>query len=178
MIKYSQVILICEDRQHSAFARRFLKKMGDPRIVRSLISPSGVGSAERWVHECYVTEVKAHRQASYIKDRALLVVIDEDTQSTKPRAKSLADALVAEGVAPRGKDEAIMLAIPERNIETWLAYLEGADVDPTRSYPKRKRQRECQPMVDALQEMCDRGALREPAPPSLKTACVEFTRIS
>jgi hypothetical protein len=65
--------------------------------------------------------------------------------------------------------------IPTWNIETWLAYLDGAEVDEGRSdYPRLDRERECQRHVEKLIQMCDAGKLREPSPLSLDAACSEY----
>lgn len=168
------VILVCEDNQHEAFARYFLKLCGHGPI-RVLKSPKGRGSGEQWVHQQYAREVRAIRQAAHIENRALVVVVDEDTRSTQPRAQSLDDALRSEGLPPRGPTESIIQVIPARNIETWLAYLDGETVDETSRYPKYdKNEKACRPLVKALKAMCDARALRSPAPPSLERACDEF----
>ncbi|MCB9527488.1 MAG: hypothetical protein H6701_03670 [Myxococcales bacterium] len=127
------------------------------------------------MHTQYTQEVRALRQAPYIADQALIVLIDEDTASTESRQTTLAQCLSSAHEAPRAAGEHVIHAIPARNIETWLAYLSGETVDSTTEYAKlRNNERACQPMVVALKQMCDAGALRQPAPPSLELACQEF----
>lgn len=175
MSRRTQVVLLCEDNQHHAFTRRFLKLCGyDPRRMTVIKSPKGRGSGEQWVREQYAREVQALRQAPHITGRALIVMLDEDTHATRGRADALADALGEARLSPRASAERIVHAIPARNIETWLAYLDGQTVDATSTYPKLRHERDCQPMIQALKAMCDDGALRDPPPPSLATACVEF----
>jgi hypothetical protein len=79
-------------------------------------------------------------------------------------------------LAERGNEEKIAHFIPARNIETWLAYLSGQDVDETTVYPRLKKVSDCQHQVLQLKRMCDAGSLRQPAPPSLACACEEFRR--
>lgn len=174
MSRRTQIVVLCEDNQHESFALRFLQLCGY-KSVRVEKSPKGRGSGEQWVRARYAREVGALRQAPYITGRALVVVVDEDTAVTEDRATTLAAALVAEKQSPRAPEERVIHVIPERNIETWLAYLRGETVDSTKEYAKlRNNERACQPMVVALKQMCDKGALRQPAPRSLELACQEF----
>jgi hypothetical protein len=51
-IRRVKIVLLCEDSQHEAFARRFLGGMGwNTREIRVEKSPSAGGSAEQWVRE-------------------------------------------------------------------------------------------------------------------------------
>ena len=83
------------------------------------------------------------------------------------------------GVPFRTAEERVALAIPRRNIETWLAYLRGEEVNETDAYPKYDDESECRNEVAKLDEMC-RKQKREPdpPPPSLVIGCQEFKRIS
>jgi len=109
----------------------------------------------------------------------LVVAIDADMMGIQAREHQLAGALKGEGLKPRGKTERILHVIPERNIETWLHYLRGNDVDAATEYPRLKRERDCAPMANELKAMCDSGGLRKPAPPSLERACKEYrTRLA
>jgi len=173
--RVTDAVLLCEDGQHEAFARRFLVSCGlDRRRIRVEKAPRGRGSGEQWVRQAYAKEVGALRSAPHIKGRVLFVVIDEDTSATTARSAALAESLVQSGLKARLSDEAIVHAIPARNIETWLAYLGGAEVDEETSYQKLPRERDCASQATALKEMCDQRSLRQPAPPSLERACEEF----
>lgn len=169
-----QIVLLCEDDQHEAFARRFLERSGwNRRDIRVEKSPGGRGSAEQWVRRAYSKEVQKFRAAPHVA-RALIVIVDEDKLGGGVREEQFAAALAGERLAARSEAEAILHIIPARNIETWLAYLDGTTVDETTAYPRLQRERLCAPMVLALKQMCDRRELREPAPPSLARACVEL----
>lgn len=169
-----QIVILCEDRQTAAFARRFAEAKGwEKRQIEVILSPKGRGSGEQWVRERYANEVRKLRAAPYVA-RGLVVVMDEDTQSTEPRDVQLTNALKKQGVTIRSANEPILHIIPCRNIETWLAYLGGETVDECAIYPKLARERDCVPMVNTLKSMCDAGKLREPAPSSLERACVEY----
>ena len=171
-----QLVILCEDRQHSAFARRFAEASGwEKRQIEILLSPKGRGCGEQWGREQYVREVRKLRSAPHVA-RAVVTVIDEDTQGAGRRDAQLAKALVAAGLPARKADEGVLHVIPARNIETWLAYLRGEAVDATTVYPKLAHERDCRPLVDRLKTMCDAGQLRETAPPSLVSACVEYRK--
>ncbi len=60
-IRRVKIVLLCEDSQHEAFARRFLKGMGwNTRELRVEKSPSASGSAEQWVREEFPNELRIY----------------------------------------------------------------------------------------------------------------------
>lgn len=169
-----QLVILCEDRQHAAFARRFAYANGwDERQIEVITNPKGRGSGEQWVRERYASEVTKLRSASYVA-RALIAVIDEDKGGAGHRDAQFAKALEDAGQPARKANDPILHIIPARNIETWLEYLNGEAIDELNSYPKLAQERDCRPMVSTLKEMCDARRLREPAPPSLERACAEY----
>lgn len=169
-----RLVLLCEDRQHEAFLRRFFEQMGwEKRQLEVRRSPKGRGAAEKWVRAEYPAQVKKLRSAPHV-EAALVVSIDEDLRGPGTRERDLARELQAAGAPPIGATERVALGAPARNVETWLAYLGGADVDEVTEYPRLASERECGPMATGLAEMCRRRELRRPAPPSLECACAEF----
>jgi len=170
-----QLVLLCEDRQQEAFLRRFFQAAGLGRRVLRVerCSTGGQGAAEQWVRSRYAPEVRGLRSAASVA-RALVVAIDADTAGVQERERQLTAALKDEGLRARKPGERILHIIPERNIETWLRYLQGNDVDTATAYPRLPRERDCAPLVTDLKAMCDSGALRKPAPPSLERACKEY----
>jgi hypothetical protein len=174
-----QLVFLCEDNQHEAFARRFLKAMGwETRAMRVEKAPGGRGSGEQFVRQRFPLELKAHRTRPVAQ--ALVILIDGDSEGTMARLHTLDQACRDAGVAQRDDEERVAIFIPTRSIETWLAYLDGESVEEDRrNYPRLARQRDCQPHVEELAQMCRRGELREPAPPSLRAACEEYrTRLA
>jgi hypothetical protein len=171
-----QLVLLCEDRQHEAFARRFLNAMGwETRAMRVEKAPGGRGAGEQFVRKRFPLELKAHRSRPV--SQALVVLIDGDDQGTVARLQRLGQACREAGVAERTQEERVAVLIPTWNIETWLAYLEGEKVgEGRRDYPRLVRERECHRHVDELARMCREGKLREPAPPSLVEACGEYQK--
>lgn len=175
MSRTVNVVILCEDRQHEAFARRFLALAGKgTRVQRVEISPKGRGSGEQFVRTRFAKELAFYRARQHRVEQALVVVVDADGKDALAREAQLAEVATEAGQEPRKAGERVAIFVPARNIETWLAYLDGQDVDETTLYPRLLRERECRRHVDALHQMCRQGALRQPAPLSLAAACKEY----
>ena len=173
-----QFVLVCEDRQHEAFARFLLqeaKLVRDYHQLRIERSPLGRGAADRFVQETYVTELAAVRRTHVTT--TLLVLTDGDAVGVAGRLRKLDEACERQGVERRSPGDRAAVFVPTWNIETWLAYLEGENVDERRKgYPRLERPRGCRQHVNVLVKMCRQGTLRRPAPASLQAACKEYSR--
>lgn len=170
----ANLVLLCEDSQHEAFARRFLQADGwHPRRIRVEKAPRGSGEA--WVRQRYPVELRARRAGPAT---ALAVVIDGDGRTVAQRLQQLDASCRAGDVAPRDSDEPVAIFVPCRNIETWIAYLSGNEVEEFPQYPRLARERDCLPAVRSLKAMCDAGALRQPTPPSIQASCTEYAHIA
>ena len=174
--RQAKYVLVCEDQQHEAFARRFLDEMGfikGKRNLRVERASTGTGSAEQFVRQTYVEELDSGRRIHV--DRTLIIVIDGDNYGVKGRLRQLDEACEAERVDVRSSKDKVAVFIPTWNIETWLAYLGGDAVNEGQSdYPKLSRPRECAKHVKNLAAMCKSKNLRAPAPGSLVEACSEY----
>ena len=174
-----QVEVVCEDSQHEAFIRRVLVGLGhDPNKFRVTKSPRGRGAADAWVLAQVPRLLREYRARH--REYFIIVMMDADRATAKDRLQQLDDLCMAQGVAPRRSDGRVAVLLPKRNIETWLAYLDGETVDENRPtpYPRLDLARECQRHVNVLLDGCRKNQLREPAPLSLKQACEEYrTRI-
>jgi hypothetical protein len=171
-------IILCEDLQLECFVRRFLIKQGwSSRQIRTIaIPPSGAGI--NWLQEKLPNELRAYRSRNARAQTCLVVGCDADQHTVESRIQTLRNACVAAQVPFRTDVERIALAIPKRNIETWLAYLRGTSVDELQAYPKYKYESECRDQVARLDGMCRSQNLEpKPPPPSLVSACGEFNRI-
>jgi len=175
MARNVQLVLLCEDTQQESFVRRFLKKSGwNMRRLRVEKAPRGGGSAEQFVREQFPEELRAYRAHRKRVAEALVVIIDGDEKGVQGRLQELDAACNARGVPVRSRNDKVMILVPTRSIETWLAYLDGNTVNETAAYPKLPRESDCQRHVDCLYEMCRQGKLKDPAPPSLEAACEEY----
>lgn len=163
------ITVLCEDKQHETFIRRFLRKRN--RRNRPYTVPrSGAGAGDKFVRDKYPEQLDAVRKGGGI----LVVMIDGDNYSIKQRLNQLDRDCAQKGVPPRTPSDKVAVFVPGRNIETWLAYLDGERVNETDTYPRLQRERDCQRHVDVLAQMCADKELRPPVPPSLEAACREY----
>jgi hypothetical protein len=169
----NQVVVICEDQKMGSLARRFLKKRYSytTHDIRMEQSPGANGSGEQWVREKYCEEIKAlSSRKARSQEVALVVMTDADSKSVEERIATL---------LPQPKDsDPVLMIVPKRNIETWLVYLSGSNVDESQNYKHNESAREVtEHHVNALDRMCRSAPLREPAPPSLVRACSEMKKL-
>jgi len=177
MSKASQIIVLCEDKAHEVFVKRFLKKGWGvkPRAIRVPPYPSGKGSGKKYVENQISQEVAALRQrhASTI----LLAIQDADELSLE----QLKFNLDAKLQPSRGDNEPIAYIIPKWHIETWIAYLNGEKVDESQTFKKKygeiSESKDSHPFVDELADKCRENKQLESPPDSLVAACEEFNRI-
>ena len=166
-----KITVLCEDKQHATFIRIFLKKRN--RKIYA-VSRTDAGAGEQFVRDNYPAQLDAIRKRGGI----LVVMIDGDNYSIEQREKQMDEACKQKGVSPRNLSDKVAVFVPMRNIETWLAYLDGGEgVNETDTYPRLKRERECQRHVDVLDQMCIEEKLRTPAPASLEAACREYDNV-
>lgn len=175
MSRNVSIVILCEDRQHEAFARRFLKQAGRGyRVQRVEVSPRGRGSGEQFVRERFAKELAFYRARQHRVGQALVVVIDADDRTVAERVEQLDAAAANGGQQPRQSNERVAVFVPRRTIETWIAYLDGQSVNENATYRRLPRERDCQQHVERLYRMCQEGDLRAPVPPSLVAACSEY----
>lgn len=138
------------------------------------MSRPGAGAGDQFVRDNYPEQLDAIRRRNGI----LVVMIDGDNYRIAERLKQLDDACTQKGVPLRKDSDPVAIFVPKRNIETWLAYLDGKhDVNEKDMYPRLERERECQRHVVVLEQMCTEGKLRTPAPESLEAACREYNNV-
>jgi hypothetical protein len=108
----------------------------------------------------------------------LVAAIDADTRTVAQRMRDFDDVCKEIGLEPRQRDERVMYVVPRRNIETWLAFLAGENVDEDHEYPRLEFERDCQQGVERLDELCGKRDLGPGASPSLQAACDEYNRLA
>jgi len=187
MSKASQIIVLCEDRLHEVFVRRFLKrgwgiKGRDVRVIRYPNAGSG-GAGEKHVRDRYPYQVRAYRARASKARTMLIVVIDADAGTVQAHHLELEKACdqADPAVKARQAKEGIVHVIPKWHIETWLAYLDGVTVTEDEQYKSgygfRHRESECHLLVDKLATACKNREELADLPSSLAHACNEFDRI-
>jgi hypothetical protein len=176
--RQAQVVILCEDRQQQTFIYRWLIGRGYTiRQIRLLPLPAGAGSGEQYVRSRYAAEVKALRARNYL-NLALATAIDADHRTVDERHQELESELRSAALTPRNDQERIAVLVPKRNIETWIHYLFGTDVDEETIYPKLERERDCQSAVDHLLVLCQPAqSLSENCPASVSRGIVELLRL-
>lgn len=178
MSKAVRVVLLCEDKQHEVFLRRFL--IGDGWHLRDLtpvIAPPGGGSAEQFVRNEFPQELRKLRSTPGER-KYLVVMTDGDSMGVARRKASLVAACAEQSIRPPGDADNVLICVPTWNIETWLAYLAGETVDENRKdYRRLPRPRECVPLVTSLVGMCRQRTLRSPAPSSLQDTCHGYRQV-
>jgi len=171
-----QVVILCEDKTHYHFARRYFQERGCKRVFPK-ICPKGRGSGEQYVRENYAKELEAYRRQANYLNIALVIVIDADMTSIEDRIKSL-DKQTSQN--PRSDTEKVAIFVPARNIETWFRYLDGHDYNEEESYKSLyNKDKDTSPSKFAkklAKEICSQG-LPDDAPPSLFHACQELKRL-
>lgn len=160
------------------FLRRFFREAGwSQHCIRVEKSSKGEGSGEQWVRERFPRELESARKRSG-SGVWLIVMLDADIGTVADRAKALDKACVASNISKRRSGDPVMIFIPKRNIETWISYLNGEQIDEETVYRKLSRPRDCASQVRTLKIMCDAGALQDARPPSLRSACEEYAQKS
>jgi hypothetical protein len=101
-------------------------------------------------------------------------MLDADCDEISARINALDAACAALRIPARQDNDPVAIFMPKRNIETWIAYLNGENVNESNAYPKLPRERDCINAVKTLKEMCDKRKLRAPFPESLHRACEEY----
>ena len=193
--RIAQVIVIAEDGRSAQFLRRYVQRAVSYREIRVQIAPKGQQSAYDWVIAQYPKEVaeQRHRVSPKSKNIAALAVhVDADTNEVEQRMRQLADALQAAHGQSRQRSERIAIAIPKRNIETWLHGLCDIEVDETYDFKRdvqhriatnqRQRDRLCNqrigPAVNELYRLTRKNAPSPPGNmPSVATTVTELRRL-
>ncbi len=136
----SRVFVLAEDERHRSLILRYLIECGlKQHEMRIQLSPAGRGSAENWVLKTFASETRAYRSRQARAESALIVMIDADTRSVQDRWNQLDQALKVNGEPAVSRDERIARLVPKRNVETWILYLNGEDVNETADYSGERR---------------------------------------
>jgi len=178
VLRATNIILLCEDKQHERFVRAFLRKWCkiDRRRIRLIPIPNGRGDAKKWICNQLPNELKAYRAKANHLNNLLIVVTDVDNITVQQRADTLNQACMDAGVESRRENERVVFIMPKWAIETWILTLNGQDVNEDKQIETRHKQvaqKLNTDIAEKLSDMCKKGgslAITD----SLKVACVEF----
>jgi hypothetical protein len=135
MSEPSLVIVLLEDDHQKMLIYRYLINCGLNRHAIAIYrSPSGEGSAERWVRQRFVKETNVYRSRQ--ARTALIVMIDADTRTVQDRLNQLDQALRDSGSRIVVETERIARLVPKRNVETWILCLNEQSVDEETDYKR------------------------------------------
>lgn len=177
--KAAEVVVLCEDKAHDVFAKRFLKNyfVGKKKRIRVIPYPVDEGSGKKHVFDNLPDQAKALRSGP--SSSVLLVVTDADQFSVGKVHEKL-DNLSTRNSTNRK----IVYIVPKWHIETWMAYLDGdthVQEDDKETYEKRYKQiaesKVSPRLTDSLAKACIHNKALDAAPDSLKKSCEEFDNI-
>lgn len=178
---FTEIIILCEDKQQAVFATTFVKEYFNLNEHRVRIIPfeAGRGAQDQAVRLKYAGEVRAYRRRAHRMQIALVVVIDADIKTVQERKDDLDATLGEANLQKRGDNERIYIFVPKRNIETWIHFRKGETVNENDEYLRfRGNESACKPeVIDLAQQCLQRRALAEDTPDSLKDASLELRRI-
>lgn len=124
-----QYYILCEDAQMDSFINAFLKCNGiGPRKRYTIPIPAGRGCGEAFVRTQLPKEIKMLRAKKYLK-LAVIVCTDADKLPVSEREKMLVERVRTEIPQWDYKDEMLLIWIPKREIETWIEFFKGEEVD-------------------------------------------------
>lgn len=127
----SRIILLCEDDAHERLARAFLEECGVRNLERILRSSNASrlqkGGGAQWVLKSFPEQLQACRRRH--AKTLLIVMVDADNLTVEERRRELLHRLKACDLKELSKDEPVALVIPKRNVETWIAALQGNKVN-------------------------------------------------
>ena len=144
--------------------------------LRLNMSPKGKGAGFVYVLQQFPAEVIEHRRNANRIETSLFVFIDADELGVDQRKKQLLDTLTKNGIAPIQQGERIFIFVPARNVETWIHWCEGNDVDEVTPYKKAKLQSDTKIPIRDFARRCRTGVPIDHTPPSLTLACQGFLR--
>ena len=126
-------LILCEDKLTQCFVRHFLKSQGiNGRKIFPFPLPA-YGCGEQYVRSKFPKELKELRSKSYDSE-ILVVAIDADASDYNKRKQQLVEACKLASVESFTEKDKLLIFIPKRNIETWVKYFDGEDVDENTDY--------------------------------------------
>lgn len=126
-------IVLCEDKLTQCYIRRFLLTQGiaGRKIFVTPLPAQGCG--EQYVRLQFPKYLTALRSKSF-DSNVLVVAIDADAKSCVERHEQLNEMCRAAGVSERSESEKALVFIPKRNVETWVKYFDGKNVDESQDF--------------------------------------------
>ena len=127
-----QVVVLCEDNNHYHFVRGFLMtKHANATFVPRMPAP-GSGSGRAFVERLFHREVVETKKRSAKARTRLVVMIDGDNDTLQEAVQRLQ----SQSNSGATKEDHVVVAIPRRNVETWMSFTVGRNVDEATNYKR------------------------------------------
>ena len=173
-----EYIVLCEDAQTKTFILTFLLQHNVPSgKIHFRNYPVGKGCGEQFVREEYSKEARLLSSRYKYKREVLVVCSDADSYSVKKKVKSLDDEVIRFNKEWDRKRFPILMWIPKREIETWIHYLRGENVDEQTSYRHSGNPERCKKEVVRFKEYCQDVIKIDEVPQSMIFAKGEYIRV-
>jgi hypothetical protein len=181
-MRKGDIKVLAEDKQQHAFIRQVLLKLqfNAPQIHK-IAGPANETLGRTFVLKRFPLELRDHRKrrlGGKLTSNRLIVCLDADHRTVNEAIAELRDATASENTLMASPGEGVVLLIPKYEIETWLEYLAGRNVDENQKYPKRKGREgdiatEVARFVGYVQQP---ETIPDDAPPSLRRSVHEVRR--
>ena len=173
-----QYMILCEDAQMNGFIRAFLKCSDiNAHKRRTIAIPAGDGCGEQHVRKRLPQEIKILHSNNFLK-LALIVCIDADKYSYEERKRVLIESAKKSGCMSELEEEMVLIWIPKREIETWVAYFNGENPDEETSFKHGGSPVSCKLVARAMYlYLQDLSNIKDPVLPSLIKAKEEYDRM-
>lgn len=173
-----QYHVLCEDVQMRTFIQAVLADHDvDPRKIRFSNYPPGMGCGEAFVRRELPREIKILHATNYAR-KVLIVCTDADVFKVDERIRQLENEVKSQGVKWNRSAELVVLWVPKREIETWIHFLKGEQVDEKRSYRHSGRPVRCKKEATLFSKYChDTEEIDCSMVPSLSSAKQEYVRV-
>ena len=132
-----RITILAEDNRTYSFCLKIAMKLGIQK-ERKKFAPVTIPRSDAgytWLFREYPEFVRKHRART--TSVAFVVAVDSDKMSHAERVRELDKKLEEAKLEKRKEDEAIVLVIPKRNIETWIMYFSGETVDEKKDYKNK-----------------------------------------
>ncbi len=144
MPRITEIVVLCEDRNHEGFARRLLENLGErfrraPRFLKA-----GAGSGKYFVEQQFPVEFRAYLKRKQRMRVALLVLIDCDMESAEATGRQLRDSLQIEERRTFEQEDCLLVLLPKRSIETWIEFAKSGQ-----ALDEAYREKRAHPSADA-----------------------------
>lgn len=169
-------LILCEGQTDYQFVRGYLRERYKASQVDRVDIPYGLGSAEAHVRRRLPAEIRARRSRRADENLWLVVVTDADTTEIADRLQTLDQAIKDANLKPRTARERVLFLIPKRNIEAWIHWAHGNELEETEDFKHRYSSPRASHDGKRAAQRCVQAPAGEMSG-SLAHACEELRRI-